>query len=97
MLAGLGCQSREFGLVEGGDDEQDGIGAMRSRLQNLKFIHDKIFSQTGDSGAFGGQAQIVERALKELRLSEHGKRSSTAFLKFPGERGYVEFGSNQAF
>ena len=59
-------QRYQLFLIEGGGNQQDGVGAVRSGFDDLQFVDDEIFAQAGKRTAGGGLAQIFQRALEEL-------------------------------
>ena len=90
-------QRYQFFLVEGGDNQQDGVGAIGPGFDDLEFIDDEILAQAGKRTAGRGLAQIVQRALEKLFVGQNRQRGGAGPLEFPRQFGGSEIGANQAF
>ncbi len=47
-LAGAAVERSEFVLGEGGDDEEDSVGAVGAGFEQLEFVEDEVFAEAGD-------------------------------------------------
>ncbi len=90
-------RSVEGGVGEGGDDEENGVGAGGAGLEDLKGVEDEVLAQTGNLDDAGGLVQVGERALEELLVGEDGESGGPGGLKGAGERRGVKVAANQAF
>jgi hypothetical protein len=95
--AGVAREGSKVFLIEGGDDQQDGVSAICPRLYDLEFIEDEILAQAGERCGGRRLAQIGERTLKELLVSKHGKGSGAGLGEFAGKGGGLKIGADQAF
>ncbi len=84
MRAGRLRQREQFLLIEGGDDQQDGVGAVRPGLDDLEFIDDEILAQAGKRSGRRCLAQVVERALEKLLVGQDGKCGGAGLLAVRG-------------
>ena len=57
-------QVHEAGLVEGGDDKQDGIGSGDYGFKDLRLVDDEVFAQHGDVHLLPDVRHVVEPALE---------------------------------
>ena len=96
-FAGAAMERDELVLFEGGDDEQDGVGAAGAGLEELEVVEDEVFAEAGDGDGLGGKLQISQRALEEGLVGEDGERGGAGGFEFGGERGDVEVGADEAF
>src|ERR1700690_642600 len=90
-------QSSQFFLIEGGHNQQNGIGPVSSRFHNLDLIDDEILAQTRKGAVGRGLAQIVERALKELFVGQHREGGGARLLQIGRQSGGSEVSADQAF
>ena len=90
-------QRYQFFLIEGGDNQQDGVGSVCSGFHDLEFIDDKIFAQAGKRTAGRGLAQIVQRALEKRFVGQYRQGGGACLLEFPRECGWSEICADQAF
>src|SRR5205823_12237132 len=67
-------QFAQLVIIQRCNDQQDGVGTIGTCLEHLELIHDEILTQTRDGHYGGGNAQIVQRALKVLFLCEDRQR-----------------------
>ena len=58
LFAALLAQSNQLPGGEHRNNEQDRVGAVGSRLQHLKLVHNEIFLQAGERGSGGSALQI---------------------------------------
>ena len=57
-------------LLQGGDDKQQHVGAVRTRLMNLIGLHHKVFAQNRNRDGGPNSVQVVEGALKATLLGQ---------------------------
>src|SRR5215470_20097664 len=68
---------------------------MRSRLEQLKFIENKVFPQAGQLGGVLGSFQVLKRTLKKFLIGKNRKRGCTCGLQFRRKAFHGEIRSNQ--
>ena len=94
---------REFGepfqidIRERSGDQQNGIGSVRTRFDDLIFVDDEVLSQTGNRGGTGSRSQIGKATLKEWLVGEDGERRRAAGLHGGCENGGGEIRTDQPF
>src|SRR5208282_3366190 len=64
-------QRHQFFLFEGGDDQQNCVGAICLGFHNLELIDDEILAQAGQGTGRRSFAQIVKRAQKKRFVGQH--------------------------
>ena len=67
---GEGMAVGEFGIAEGGGDEQHTICAEGAGLGDLPGVHDEVLAQGRQARCFAGGGQIAVVALKEAFVGE---------------------------
>lgn len=65
-------QVLERRLLEGGDDEQDCIGAGDDGFVDLDFVQDEILAQDWEPDLGADLGEVREAAVEELLVGEHG-------------------------
>ena len=75
----------EGGLVESGDDEEDGIGSGDDGFEDLGLVDDEIFAQARDVELFADEREVFETALEVLFVCEDGDGAGTGFLIAPSD------------
>ena len=83
--------------VEGGDDEQNGVGAHRPRLVNLVGIDDEILTQHGQFAGSTRGLQIRRRPLKKLPVGQHRQAGCTVRRIIGGNISRLEIAAQNAF
>ena len=81
---------------ERSDDEQDGVGAGGAGFENLEGIEDEVLAQAGNGDGCGSEGEILERALEELFVGEHGERGCSGCLERAGQRGWIEVRTDES-
>ena len=76
-------------LVEGRDDEQHQVGAVRAGLPNLVLVDGEVLTQHGDVHRGAHSVKVCEGALEAALFGEHGDCCGATRLVVCGERGGV--------
>ena len=76
-------------LVEGRDDEQHQVGAVRAGLPNLVLVDGEVLTQHGDVHGGAHSVQVGEGAVEAALFGEYGDRCGATCLVAGGERGGV--------
>ncbi len=84
-------------LIQRGHDQQDGISTMGASFHDLQLIDDEILAQARERSCRRRLAEIVERTLEELFVSQNGERCGAGLLKFAGKFTGMKVGPDQAF
>src|SRR5712691_4602494 len=71
MLARPPRQCREFLLLKRRRDQQHRIGAIRPRLEKLKFVNHEILAQAGKPRVCGSGPEVRQRSLEKLFICQH--------------------------
>src|ERR1043166_3577544 len=72
-------QPTKRSIIQGGENQQDGVGVMSAGLGNLKFIDNEIFAQAWQLSSGRSLKQVGQRSMKELFVGKHRQRGcSTA-------------------
>ena len=82
-------QVDEVALVQGGDDEQDEVGAPGARLGELVPGDEEVLAQQGDVDPAADGGEVVEAAREPAGLGEDADDGGTARGVLRGERGRV--------
>ena len=98
--AQLGCGGFYFGhcpVIEGGNNDQNGISAKAARLKALPWIDHEILAQRGQGASRAGGDEIIFVPLEIGRIGQNREASGAARLVIGGVAGRVEIGTDQAF
>lgn len=69
-VLGFLVEALEEFVVEGGDDEEDGIGSADDGFVNLDGVNGEVFPQERGFGEFGDLGEVAERAFEILLVGE---------------------------
>ena len=94
----FGKRMEFFQLLVGqdGDNEEDGVRAPFDGFEYLAFINDEIFAEQREFDGFADLAEVIERALEEFFVSQHGEAACTGSFVFLGDADGVEVFANDA-
>lgn len=95
-LDGEGVIVAELGIVEDGDDEEDGVGAPLDGLEDLAFVDDEVLAQEGQGDGGADLAEVIEGPLEEGLVGEDGQAAGAGFLVGLGDADGVEVGADDA-
>ncbi len=85
-----GYQPGQHVILEGGDDQQDGIGADRPTLPDLRRVEYEVLAEHRDVHRRRGSSEIGDAPAEELRFGEDRDGRRTARLVRRGEDRRVE-------
>jgi hypothetical protein len=88
-----GCQ---LAVVQGGDDEQYGVGAGSPGLVDLVGIEKKVLAQDRQLDRRPHGAQVIEMALEKALVGQHADGCRAVGLVGPGQGHRVEIRAEQA-
>ncbi len=77
-------------------NQQDCIRGIRPRLQQLEFIHNKIFAQAGNRNRCRSRPQIFHRPLKKFFIRQHRKRRRARRFQFSRQLRRMKLRPNQS-
>ena len=94
--AGDRMQAAQLLAGERSDDEENGVGVMGARFQQLELVDDEVLAQAGQGGGSGGLGQVGDGALKEFLVGEHRERGGAGRGQLRGQAGDMKAGANHA-
>ena len=95
-LAGERLHPHEVGLAQGGDDEQDEVGAVRAGLVELVVVDHEVLAQHRDPHGGPDRVEVVQGAAEAAPLGEDADRGGAARGVLLRQRGGVLDGGQRA-
>ncbi len=86
-----------FSVGECGGDEQDGVGAVGARFNDLVLVDNEVLAQARERHGRRGEFEIAQAALEVGLVSQHGERRGAASAVASRDPCRVEVGAYQAF
>ena len=83
-------------IVNGGENDEDAIGAERARLDHLIGIEHKVLAQDREPRRVARGGKISGEPLEGRRVGQDRKAGRAAFLIGTRERGRIEIGADQS-
>ena len=90
-------EALHLGIGERGGDQQNGVGAMGARFDDLVLVDREVLAQAGKRDGFRCDLEVAQSALKIRLVGEYGKRRRAAGRIARGEPRNIEFGADQPF
>ena len=91
-IGGQGVELGELGGVEGGHDEQHGVGAHQAGVGDVAGVDGEVLAHHRQRRRGPGRAQVVGRPGEELLVGEHREAGRAPGLVGRGQRRRVEVG-----
>ena len=82
----LRCQLAQLQIAQSGSDQQNGIGPVGPRFQELEFIHHKVFPQAGQIAGLRSHLQIAQTSLKKMLFGKHREGRGACRLRTAAAR-----------
>src|SRR5512132_368387 len=89
-------ERREPRVVERSDDQQHGIGAERTRFDDLVLVDDEFLAQHRHRAGVARRRQEFGRTLEERPIGQHRQARRAGFRIRRGDRGRIERGAQKA-
>ncbi len=94
---GGACEPLEFCAGERGGDEQNGVGAVGARFDDLILVDGEVLAQTGQANCGGCNLKVAQASLKVWLVGQDGERGGAAILISPGDPRHIEVFADQSF
>ncbi len=75
---GANRERAQLAIVERADDQQHGVGTVPGRFDELILTDDEVLSQNRDRDCRSDLGEVIETAVEECRLRQHGNRRRPA-------------------
>ncbi len=84
------------GILQGGDNQQDGVRADDTRLDHLIGIHGEILAQHRQRAGGARLLEMLVGALEKIHVGQHRQAGGAVAFITPGDVGRPEIRAQQA-
>ena len=95
-FAGHGKEEFQFLIAEDRDDEEDGIGAVFDRFENLERIDNEILAQNGEMNGVADGAHVIPGTLEKFFVGEDRDAARAGLFVGASDGDRIEIGADHA-